>query len=131
MTSAQYALRGCARRYCALRSHGRIAVVAAERQQSISRAGDVEVEREVLVDGKDVAQVPLQRVVGIEALGAVARPQGLDRLARLVHGESRISAEAQFRLRIRDLVALRGGLERNGRLAQEEARRVDQAARAS
>src|SRR5262245_1252076 len=116
MTSAQYAplLRPTVNDA----SHRRIAVLAAERQQSISGARNVEVEREMLVDGKDVAQVALQRVLGIEALGAVARPQGLHRLARLVHGKSRVSAEAQFRLQIGDLVALGGGLQRNGRLAQ-------------
>src|SRR5262249_25400028 len=57
------------------RSHGRIGVAAAEREQAVGCACDVEVEREVLVDGEHVAQMPLQRIAGVEALRPVARPQ--------------------------------------------------------
>src|SRR5262245_45232045 len=75
--------------------------------------------------------MPLQWIAGVEALCPVARPQRFHRLARLIHGESRLGTEPQLGLEVRHLVALGGGLERDGRLAQEVARRVDQAARAS
>src|SRR6266487_5217794 len=80
------------------RSHGRIGVAATEREQAVGCACDVEVEREMLVDGEHVAQMPLQRIAGVEALRPVARPQRLHRLARLVHGESGMRAEAQLGL---------------------------------
>src|SRR5262249_11124080 len=100
-------------------SNRRIGVATAEREQAVGCACDVEVEREVLVDGEHVAQMPLQRIAGVEALRSVARPQRLHRLARLVHGESGPRAEPQLGLEVRHLVTLGGGLERDGRLAQE------------
>ena len=63
--------------------------------------GDVEVEREVLVDGEQVAQMPLQRVAGVDALCAVARPQRLHRLARLPDRERGVRAEPQLGREIR------------------------------
>src|SRR5919198_5966031 len=112
-------------------SHGRVGVATAERVQAVSGAGDVEVKREVLVDGEHVPQMPLQRIAGIEALRAIAGPQRLHRLARLVDRESGMRAEAQSGVEIQHLIALCGVLERDRRLAQEATRRIDQAARAS
>src|SRR5678815_1203691 len=64
------------------RSHRRTGEAAAERHETVGGARDVEVEREVLVDGEHVAQVPLERIAGVDAVGAVAGPGRLDRLRR-------------------------------------------------
>src|SRR5205809_840369 len=52
------------------RSHGRIGVFPPERHSTKSRARDVEVEREVLVDRLHVAQEALQRVASVDGVGA-------------------------------------------------------------
>src|SRR5215208_1997150 len=39
--------------------HGGIGVLGAERNRAVSRTGDVEVEREVLVDREEITQVAL------------------------------------------------------------------------
>ena len=67
--------------------------------------------------------------LSVEALRPVAGPQRLHRLARLVHGESRVRPEPQLGLEVRRFIALRGGLQRDRGLAQEIARGIDQAAR--
>src|SRR4051812_46128098 len=85
--------------------HRRVDVAAAERVQAERRAGDIEVEGEVLAHRDDIAQVALQRIAYVEALCAVAGPQGLDRLARLVDGERRVGAEAQLGREVGHLAA--------------------------
>jgi hypothetical protein len=52
--------------------HRRAGIGAAERVCAVGGPGDIEVEGEMLVDGEHVAQVPLQRIAGVEALRAVA-----------------------------------------------------------
>src|SRR5262245_48066584 len=68
-----------------MRSHCRIDVIAAERVQAEGRARDVEVEGEVLVHRNHVAQMALDRIARIKPLRAIAGPQHLHRLTRLVH----------------------------------------------
>src|ERR1700716_2724455 len=111
------------------RSHRRVGIAAIEREQSVGGAGDVEVEGEVLVDGEHIAQVPLQRIPYVEALRSVAGPQRLHRLARLVDGESGVRPEPQLGLEVGGFIALLRRVKLDGGLAQEIARRVDQAAR--
>src|SRR5262249_4348747 len=112
------------------RSHRRARERAAERHEAVRGARDVEVEREVLVDGEHVAQVPLDGLARVDAVGAVARPERLDRLARLVDGEGGMGAEAQLGLEVGHHVVLRRALELERGLAHEIARRVDEASRA-
>src|SRR5689334_8348699 len=102
---------------------------SAKRVEAVGRSGDIEIEREVLADGQNITQMTLERVAGVKSLRAVAGPQHLDRLPRLVDGKSRVRTETQLCLDVRDLVALRARLERKGGLAQKMTCRVDQAAR--
>src|SRR3954451_17302069 len=81
---------------CSRSLHRRIAVRPAERMQPERRAGDIEIEREMLVHRNHVAQVTLQRIALVDALRAIARPQRLDRLARLVDRERRLGAPVQL-----------------------------------
>src|SRR5438105_13034779 len=110
-------------------SHSGIGVLAAERERAVRRAGDVEIEREVLVDRLQVAQVALQRVARVDGVGAVARPQRLDRLACLAHRVGILRAPAQLGVDIRYFVSLRVLFEAEPRLAHEVRRRVDQHSR--
>src|SRR5712692_4091381 len=86
--------------------HRWVGVLTTERNGSVSGAGDVEVEREVLTRGLHVAQEALQRVAGVDGVGAVARPQGVDRLARLGHRECVLGSQAKLRLDAQFLIVL-------------------------
>src|SRR5689334_25401706 len=100
-------------------SHRGIAVRPAQRVEAEGGAGDVEVEGEVLADGHDVAQVALDGIARVKPLRAIAGPQRLHGLARLAHGEGRVGPEAKLGGEVGDLVALRAGVKRDCRLAQE------------
>jgi hypothetical protein len=56
--------------------------------RAVGGPGNIEVEREVLADRENVAQIPLLRIVHVDALRAVAGPQRLDRIPRLPDRES-------------------------------------------
>src|SRR5215210_6029869 len=109
--------------------HGGIGVLAAESNRTVSRAGDVEVEREVLVDGEKVAQVALQRIARVDRVRAVARPEHLDRLPRLAHGKGVLCPPAQFGVDIGHRIALCKSFEAQRRLSHEMRRRIDETAR--
>ena len=42
--------------------------------EAVGRTGDVEIEREVLADGEDIAQVLLQRIAGFGSLREAMQP---------------------------------------------------------
>src|SRR2546425_12553966 len=110
-------------------SHSGVGVFSAERERAVRRAGDVEIEREMLVDRLQVAQVALQRIARIDGVGAVAGPQRLDRLARLAHRVGILRAPAQLQLHIRNAIPVRKILEAERGPAHQVGRRIDQTAR--
>src|SRR5204862_6700706 len=63
-------------------SEGWVRILSTHRHGAEGRAGDVEIEREVLVDGLRVAQIPLQRGARGDSVRAVAGPERLHRLSR-------------------------------------------------